>query len=167
MVTKEAIGCLCAGAVAIVVLAFARPAHAAPLSEQDLTKLIELELGEQAIVAKLQKDGVSFKVDDAAAARLKKAGASDAVINAARKAGEAKPALAGGKPVTYADVLKLLQLGIDEGEILKRLEKSPTLFTLGADQADELKKAGASDKLLAALSGTRSAAPQSGDISNL
>jgi hypothetical protein len=53
------------------------------------------------------------------------------------------PLAAGGKGVSYADVVKLLDLGIDEQEILKRLAKSPTLFTLGADQVDELKKKGA------------------------
>jgi hypothetical protein len=154
-------------ASALAVFGIAGNASAAPLGEKDLIKLIELDLGEQAIITKLQKDGIDFKVDDAATARLKTAGASGAVLEAVRKAGEAKPsATGGGKPVTYADVLKLVQLGIEESEILKRLEKSPTVFTLGADQVEELKKAGASDKLLAALSGKRAVSVHSGDVTD-
>jgi hypothetical protein len=45
----------------------------------------------------------------------------------------------------------LVQLGLDEKDILKRLEKSPTLFVLDAGQVEELKRAGASDSLLQAM----------------
>lgn len=168
MLTMKRTSCLAAALVIeLAALGVARPAPAAPIGEQDLTKLIELELGDQAIVGKLQKEGVSFKVGDELVARLKKAGASDAVLEAVRKAGETKKPAASGKAVTYDDVLKLLELGIDEKEILKRLEKSPTVFTLGTDQVDELKKAGASETLLAALAGKRAASAQSSDITDL
>jgi Mg-chelatase subunit ChlD len=71
-----------------------------------------------------------------------------------------------GKPVTYQDVLKLLELGIDEQEIIKRLEKSPTLFTLDTNQEQELKKAGATDKLLAAMKGKRRPAGNTSDVTD-
>src|ERR1051326_5894416 len=63
-----------------------------------------------------------------------------------------QPTSAGEKPaVTYDDVLKLLKLKVSEDEILKALAASPTKFTLDKKQIDELKQAGASDKLLAAM----------------
>ena len=138
------------------------------LSEEGIVKLIELQLGDEAIVAKLGKDGVSFSVDAAAIERLKTAGASEAVIEAVRKAGLARPAVApaAAKAVTYADILNLLQLGIGEADILKRLEKSPTLFTIDAGQVEELKKAGATEALLAAMQGKRGAREASSEITD-
>src|SRR5262249_37714738 len=88
--------------------------------------------------------------------RLRKAATSDAVLDAVRRAGAGKPAAA-AKAVTYQDVLQLLRLGIEEKDILERLKKSPTLFTLDARQVAELEQAGASNKLLAAMQGQRGA----------
>jgi hypothetical protein len=132
-------------------------AHAArPLSEDDIIKLIELQIDDSAIIGKIKKEGAAFPVTDAALEKLKDAGASEKVLNALREWGKPKSSPAtGGKVVSYADVVKLLDLGIDEAEIMKRLAKSPTLFTLGADQVAELKKKGASETLLAALQGQR------------
>jgi hypothetical protein len=50
-----------------------------PLSEADLVKLIEL-LPIEDVITRVQKVGVSFKVDDAAVGRLKKAGANTRLI---------------------------------------------------------------------------------------
>jgi hypothetical protein len=52
-------------------------------------------------------------------------------------------------------VLKLVQLGLDEKDSLARLAKSPTLFTLDAGQIEELKRAGATESLLKAMSRPR------------
>jgi Ca-activated chloride channel homolog len=62
--------------------------------------------------------------------------------------------------VTFQDVIKLLQLGIGENDVLKVLEKSPTIFTLDASQIGELKKAGASEKVLVAMQNGRSQRPR-------
>src|SRR5712691_6540962 len=70
------------------------------------------------------------------------------------------------KPITYQDVRKLLENKTDEQGILQQLEKSPTIFTLDARQVDELKKAGASEKLLQALAGKRTGTASSGDITD-
>jgi len=70
------------------------------------------------------------------------------------------------RPITYQDVLKLLENKTSEQKILERLEQSPTIFTLDAPQVDELKKAGASEKLLQALAGKRIAAKSSHDITD-
>jgi hypothetical protein len=53
--------------------------------------------------------------------------------------------------VTYDKVLEYLKLEVKEEKILKLLENSPTHFTLSKEQVDELKKAGASEKLLEAM----------------
>jgi len=55
--------------------------------------------------------------------------------------------------VTYEQIKSLLQAGKSEGEILAVLAQSPiaTTFTLGDQQVGELKKAGASARLLQAL----------------
>ncbi len=111
-----------------------------PLTEQNLTNLIELQIDDQAIAAKLEKAGVAFPVDQATVARLKNAGASDAVIAAARAAGSAGKTTAALDAITYRDVLKLLQVGLREKDILRRLEKSPTSFTLDAAQVAALKR---------------------------
>lgn len=60
--------------------------------------------------------------------------------------------------------MKLLELGIDEATILKRLEKSPTVFVLDAEQITQLKKAGASEKLLSALQGVRQISSQAAEL---
>lgn len=59
------------------------------LGEADLFKLVELKLDEKAVIAKVEQ-GLDFGVDDDLLARLKKAGASEAVLAAVRKAGDVK-----------------------------------------------------------------------------
>jgi hypothetical protein len=142
---------------------------AKPLDEKDIVRMIDLGLDGPKIIANLQKEGITFVADDAVLDRLKKAGASDAVIESVRKAGEKKPAkepAGGAKAVTYEDVLDLLRYGEKESDILERLKKSPTIFTLGDDQVDELKKAGASAKLLEAMQRRPSTSP-GGEVTDL
>jgi hypothetical protein len=136
----------------------------APLDEKAIISLIELEIGDEAIIARVKKAGLDFAPDDEALQRLTDAGASEAVIEALRKAGTAKKPAAGGKAITFPDIMKLLELGIDEATILKRLEKSPTVFVLDADQITQLKEAGASKKLLSALQGARPISSQAAEL---
>ena len=167
-IAKQTVAQIALVAVAMFALGQVRAQSTKPLSEKDLVKLIELQIDDGAVVSKLQKEGVAFAVDDETLERLKNAGASDPVLEAVRTAAKAstKPSSPPGKAVTYEDVLKLLELGIDERQILDRLAKSPTLFTLDATQVSELKKAGASEKLLAAMAGNRPQAEQTGDITD-
>ncbi|HKQ49440.1 MAG TPA: VWA domain-containing protein [Phycisphaerae bacterium] len=69
-----------------------------------------------------------------------------------------------GQDITFDDLLKLVSLGIDEDTILKRLQKSPTILTPSAEQVAELKKAGASEKLIAAMQGMRPLSPQAAEM---
>ena len=160
---RKASSFLVAAACAVIIVATAVSAQAQKkLAEKDIASLIELGIDDAAIVSRIEKGGLAFEPDDAAVARLREAGASDDVLNAVNAASKSKRPAAGGQAVTYGDVLKLLELGIDEAAILKRLEKSPTVFTLGADQENELNKAGASARLIAAMKGERPPADRGG-----
>ena len=156
------IGRVCSLSLVGVLCCYAFALHAAdekPLAEKDLVSLVHLQIDDAVIVAKIKQGGLAFEPDDAALDRLKKNGASDAVLQAVRAAASPKQRTAPGQALTYQDVLKLLSLGIDEEAILKRLEKSPTVFTPSAEQIVDLKQAGASEKLLAAPQEQRTISP--------
>lgn len=134
------------------------------LSEADLAKLVELKIDDAVIASRIEKSGLDFKPDAESLDRLRKAGASESVLAAVRKASPS-PAPTGAA-VTYQDVLKLLQLGIDDKEIMRRLEQAPSVFTLGADQVEELKRAGASERLIALMQGRRPQAAVGSDVTD-
>lgn len=138
---------------------------AEPLTEANLVKLIELELGDEAVIGKIRKDGLGFKVSEETLGRLKKAGASDELLAAVKETSKTKKP-APGKAITYQDVLGLVELRIDEAAILKRLDQSPTLFVLDAEQETQLKDAGASARLIDALKGKRRPPEQVHDITD-
>lgn len=83
------------GGVALVLAVLWGGAAAAadppkPLSELDVLKLVELKIPDEVIAKRVAEGGVGFPAGDEVFARLKKAGASDAVMAAVKKA--AKPA---------------------------------------------------------------------------
>ncbi|MFM8495316.1 MAG: vWA domain-containing protein [Planctomycetia bacterium] len=84
-----------------------------------------------------------------------------------RVLGQAVQSPSATKTITFENVLVMLQNGIDEEIILARLVKSPTVFTLGADQEQALRAAGATDRLLAAMKGGRPAEATPEPISDL
>jgi HEAT repeat protein len=133
---------------------------AKPLSEADFLKLAELRLDDDMVVDMVAKRGLSFTPDEDALERLKKGGVSAAVRAAVRKAG------ASGQVVTYPDLLAMVKLGVEEGVILKRLEKSPTLFILDGRQEEELKQAGATEKILAFLRSKRDLSGQLPEVTD-
>src|SRR5437762_10558288 len=63
--------------------------------------------------------------------------------------------------LTQQDVIKLLELKIPEQTIVEKVKSSGTSFVLGTADIDRLKKAGASDALIAAMQAT-AAAPATG-----
>ena len=136
---------------------------AKPLTEQDLVNLIELQIDEATIAGKISKQGIAFAVDEAVLKRLEQAGAAQTLLQSVQQAAKTKPA-AGERAITFQDIARLLELEIDEATILKRLEKSPTTFVLDAEQLAQLKAAGASAKLLAALQGVRQISPQAAEL---
>jgi len=153
--------------IGLVVLAVAWAQAPRLLGEGDLIKLLDLQVDDAAILKRIQKGGIDFTVDEATLDRLKKAGASEGVLDAVREAAKARPTVPkSAKAVTYEDILALLRAQVEEQDILDRLAKSPTIFTLGAEQVDELKKAGASEKLLETMQGKRPSAP-AGEVTDL
>ena len=138
----------------LVLMALAPPAAglaqaqraSQPLTEDRIARMVELKIKPEVIASMVQKQGLGFSADAAALERLQKAGASAVVLDAVRQAGTPKPATAPDvKPVTYQDVVELLNLGVPEPEILERLKQSPTTFTLSKEQVEELKRLGATD----------------------
>jgi hypothetical protein len=127
---------------------------AAPLNEKGLNALILAGFEEQEIVAKLEKDGVAFEVNDETLGRLKQAGASDAVLKAITEAGKrskSAPA-ADAKPIiAFDNIVALLESGIESDVIIGRLSKSAATYTLSADQEKKLRDAGATAELIQAM----------------
>lgn len=67
--------------------------------------------------------------------------------------------------ITFEQLLSYVELEVKEEKLLRMLANSPTKFTLGDEQISRLKSAGASDQLLAAVSGsTVGRLAQSSDI---
>lgn len=150
-------------AAGAIVISGAAQGADAPLAEKGITSLVELQIDDEAILSRIRKAGLSFTPDDAALKRLAEAGASEAVLQAVREAGKtARPS--NDKAVSFEDVVRLLELGIDEATIQNRLEKSPTVFVLDARQVAQLEKAGASQELIAALQRERTASPQAAEL---
>ena len=132
-----------------LLIGFLNRSAAAPLPEADLIKLIELGIGDTEVIKQFQQKGLAFGVDDEVLARLKNAGATDAILRAVEEH-STPPSSA----ITYQDVLKLIELKVSEKAIIERFAKSPTLFTFDAKQEAELRSAGASDRLIKMLQGT-------------
>jgi len=61
-------------------------------------------------------------------------------------------------PITQKDVIQLLQLKTPENEIIERLKKSGSVFVLGTEDEARLKRAGASEAVIAAMKGGGQAA---------
>jgi hypothetical protein len=74
------VGATLLGANLLASAAHAKPAKLKPLSEADVLRLVELAIDDDAVVVRLHKGGVDFKVDDAVIGRLKKAGTSEKVL---------------------------------------------------------------------------------------
>ncbi len=66
-------------------------------------------------------------------------------------AGQSAMAADSAAALTQQDVLRLLDLKIPEQTIIEKVKDSGTAFVLGADDTARLKKAGASDALIAAM----------------
>ena len=69
--------------------------------------------------------------------------------------------------LTQQDVLRLLELKIPEQTIIEKVRISGTAFVLGADDAARLKKAGASDALIAAMQAASAASATSSATSEI
>jgi len=147
-------------ALVLGLCGLARAQNVTPLCEADLTKLIELQVGDDAVIARVERSGVSFPIDAATLERLRKSGASESILAVVRKAGQPP------NTITYEGMLKLVQQGTNEDEILTRLRESPTTFTLDRGQIGELVRAGASPRLIEALKQLRKPVTSGSDISD-
>ncbi len=147
-------------ALVLGLCGLARAQNVTPLSEADLTKLVELQVGDDAVIARVGRSGVAFPIDAAALERLRKAGASESILAVVREAGQPANAL------TYQGILKHVQQGTNEDEILTRLRESPTTFGLDRGQIGALVRAGASPRLIEALQQLGNPVSSGSDISD-
>ena len=90
-------------------------------------------------------------------AQLEQTGVPAEVLTAIRKQASGPQAVP-ANAITYDNVTQLLKIGIPEPAVIKRLQKSPTIFTLDAAQEKELRELGASNQLLDTLRGLRTTA---------
>ncbi len=149
----------------LIVASTVTIASAKPLTEKGLAALVEAGFEEEEIVAKVKKDGVDFEVNEESLARLKQAGLSDKVLETIQSA--KKPAATGTPAITFEQIITLLSNGIDEATIIGKLKKSPSIFTLSAEQEKELRDAGATAALIAAMTKPRDAEVAAEPISDL
>jgi Mg-chelatase subunit ChlD len=96
---------------------------------------------------------VAISADEATLNRLREGGASEAVLQAVRDAAlPAKPAATRtGPTVTYGPLLTMVKQRLPDEVIIQAIQRSPTIFTLGADQEQELRDAGASPAVIDAI----------------
>jgi hypothetical protein len=88
---KHAAGLSLVVALAVPLALWGQPSK--PLSKADVVKLIELQIDDDAIVARIEKGGtVGFKLDEVTEKELRGIGASDLVIRALRGTPDDKPA---------------------------------------------------------------------------
>ena len=140
--------------IATSVLGFAVCVEAGnPLSSDEILQLHKLGINDQAIVEKINSDGISFTSDTGSVTLLEQQGVSPAVIAATRQ--QSSSLASPESAITFANVTQLLQLGISEQAVIERLQNSPTLFTLDAAQEQELRALGASERLFSALRGEK------------
>lgn len=71
--------------VGMLALGWTVPLLAGPLSEGDLATLLKVGIAEDVILAKIQSDGIDFAVDQDVVARLTRAGASAAILQAVER----------------------------------------------------------------------------------
>ncbi|MBX7166172.1 MAG: VWA domain-containing protein [Pirellulales bacterium] len=149
-----------------LVLAGDFASAAGPLKEKGVTGMVDAGFEDGDIIAKIEKDGIDFAVDDAAIERLKSAGITDAVIEALKTAAN-QPAIPGKQLVTFESVLSLLENGVDSDLIVVRLRKSGATFVLSSEQEKQLLAAGATDALLTAMKSRDKDADTAEPISDL
>ena len=137
-----------------------------PLDEKGVLTLLELGFDDETIVERIKEAGLTFEVTDAFADKLKTAKASEVVVKAVQAASKTKsaPAANAAPPITFDQVLKMLSLRMKEDKVLERIAKTPPIFVLSAEQEDELVKAGATPKVIAALKGDRPLPPAATEL---
>jgi Mg-chelatase subunit ChlD len=152
---------------AVVVASCMSPVQAADaLTEKGLTAMIEAGFEEAEIIAKINKDGVDFVVDDGALDRLKTVGATEKVLMQVKLAAN-QPVPAAKPSVSFESVVSLLENGIESDLIIARLRKSAATFVLSKEQEEKLQTAGATAALIAAMKRGAKEADTSEPISDL
>jgi Mg-chelatase subunit ChlD len=137
--------------VAVLVALGTAETSAAPLKEQGLNALIVAGFDDDEITAKVEKDGIAFEVNDELIQRLKQAGASEAVLEAVKSAKQSGAGDSAPPLIAFNAIVSLLESGVDSDMIITRLQKSAATYTLSSAQEKQLRDAGATDAMIAAM----------------
>ncbi len=155
------------------VLNMASTTHAAgPLKEAGVTALVEAGFDDAEIIAKIEKDGIAFEVDSETLIRLRTAGVPREVLRAvmaahAAAAATAKAAPSGDPLIAFDKIVTLLENGVDSELIIAKLPTSAATYTLSAEQEQQLRAAGGTDDLIAAMKSGAKDATTAEPISDL
>ncbi|MHC5538321.1 family 16 glycoside hydrolase [Singulisphaera rosea] len=155
--------------VSLAIPTLSRGQSTGPLTEDGMTRLVKtLKIKPEAVAGMVRNRGIGFEADAATLGRLTKAGVPelvlDAITEAGKKAEESKAAPGAEQAVTFDELAEMVRFKIPDDAILERIKGS--VFTLGIDQAAELKKLGASETLLKELGAVKTLDP-SREIANL
>jgi len=121
-----------------------------PYKIEELEEVIKSGISDKKIEELLYENGLSFYPDDEAIARLKRARASDKVIEAVRAAEHPPPPREG--PYTLEDLVTSIKSGIpSEDYLIESLNQVGLSFYPDEEAIDRLKQAGASDEVIKAV----------------
>lgn len=132
-----------------------------PLTNEDIVKLTKSRLTETFILNLVDQQPSKFSTDAVHLAELKQNGVSERVIAAVAK--KTPPQ----EPLTSDGLLLLVKSGFSEGFVLDLINQQPAKFQADASRIIELKDAGVSERVLAALvsKGSRTEIPPGTEIS--
>jgi hypothetical protein len=166
--SRRAAGCFLLVALALPVRASAQAPPSRDnesLSEERITRLVNtLKIKPEVVAGMVRERGIGFAADAEALERLKKARVPDLVLDAVREAGKPRAEADTAPAVTFEQVTEMLRERVPEAAIRERVQG--TVFTLGRDQVEELRKLGASEALIQGLGAARLLDPRN-EIANL
>lgn len=154
----------------LAVATVSLPAHAqkpgTPLSEREVLDLVKNFVPSERIVELVEQFGISFEPTGGYLAKLRTAGADDALIKALRNAKPRKPAESAkpaepvkqpepareNPPLSQSQVSKLVGDGIPDDAVAELVTKLGISFEPDREALDSLRNAGAKQSLLTALS---------------
>jgi hypothetical protein len=136
------------------VVGLAQPETKGPIGKKGLLEALRIGgLTTAELVQMVSQRGVDFQIGNEEDQELRAAGATPELIDASRKNYRGAPSSANTSPqaLTNESVVKLISAGIGEDMIVTMVNAHPGRYSLGVDDAIGLKKAGVTDKILAAM----------------
>lgn len=167
--------------LAVLLLAMPLVALAAPMTNEDVIKLVRSGLSDETVLQAIQGAEPRFDTSTDGLVRLKQGGASDRIVQQimAKQSGTpmaapapvlaplpaqaapaaATPPAALAAPMTNDDVIKLVKSGLSEETVLQAIQGAAPRFDTSTDGLVRLKQGGASDRVIQQVMAKQSGAP--------